>query len=275
MTSESVRKLYLDGQRRWPRVSLAYDVFLQHCQRVQQADDGAPWLREAGDLYLCCACTKAQPEAVLAFEAEVHGVAKAAISKIDRDSDFVSETLQEFWRKLLTGPDAKINQYSGRGPLKAWVRVSATRLALDRSRRRGVLAAREVELSDRLAGADPSPEAALTKVRLGPAFQDALRQAIAALPAQERNVLRMHVAGRCSIDEIGRAYSVHRATAARWLDRSKTRIYDSVRRDLGARVEKLTESEFKSLARLVGSELELSFTHTSARSSVNQRRLEE
>jgi RNA polymerase sigma-70 factor (ECF subfamily) len=273
MSPESVRELYLEGQRRWPGVSLAYDAFVQHCQRVQQAEDSATW--EAGDLYLCCACTKAQPEAVSAFEAEVHGVAKAAISKIDRDSDFVSETLQEFWHKLLTGPDAKINQYSGRGPLKAWVRVSATRLALDRSRRRGVLAAREVELSERLAAADPSPEATLTKVRLGPAFQDALHQAIAALPAQDRNVLRMHVAGRCSIDEIGRAYRVHRATAARWLDRSKTRIYDAVRKDLGARVEKLTESEFKSLARLVGSELELSFAQPSARSSINQRRLEE
>lgn len=275
MSVESVRQMYLDGQRRWPQVTLAYEAFVLHCGRVLHSEDSDETQREAGDLYLCCACAATQPEAVQAFESEVLGVAKAAISRVDRDPDFVQETLQEVRNKLLAGPEAKVNQYSGRGPLKAWVRVSATRLALDRSRSRGRLAARQVELSEALAGEDQSPEAILTKVRFGPAFHEALRDAVAALPLQERNVLRMHIAGRCSIDEIGRAYNVHRATAARWLDRSKTRIYDAVRKDLGNRGAKLTASEFKSLARLMGSELELSLTGVSTRSSVNQRRVED
>ncbi|MEO8905986.1 MAG: sigma-70 family RNA polymerase sigma factor [Polyangiaceae bacterium] len=268
MSTESVRQLYMAGQRCWPQLTLAYEAFVLHCERVRGQEDSDATQREAGDLYLCCACAGTQPEAMRAFESEVLGVAKAAITRIDRDPGFVQDTLQEVWDKLLTGPQAKVKQYSGRGPLKAWVRVSATRLALDRCRSRGSLARRQVELSDALALDEQSAEARLTKRRFGAAFQAALRDAVAALPTQQRNVLRMHLTGRCNIDEIGLAYNVHRATAARWLERARAQIYDAVRADLGQRVAVLTESEFKSLARMMDGELELSLTSVSSRSSV-------
>jgi RNA polymerase sigma-70 factor (ECF subfamily) len=88
-------------------------------------------------------------------------------------------------------------------------------------------------------------------------FQSALRRALAALSPQARNVLRMHVVGRCNIDEIGVAYGVHRATAARWIERARGKIYDEVRRELCVD-HKLTFSEFRSLATLLGTEVELS-----------------
>jgi RNA polymerase sigma-70 factor, ECF subfamily len=273
MSVESMRRMYLDGQRRWPRVQLQFDEFARHCDRVV-SDESDEMQREAADLFLCCACAVTEPEALLSFESEVLGVAKAAISRVNNNADFVQETLQEVRQRLLTGPDAKIRQYSGRGPLKAWVRVAAARVALDRSRSRALLMAREVELSDSLAITEQGPEVLLIKERYGRAFQEALRAAVLALTAQERNVLRMHVAGRCSIDEIGRAYRVHRATAARWLDRARTRIYEAVRRELGAQRPKLTSSEFRSIARLMGSQLELSLTAASSLSQVTSRRSE-
>ena len=220
---------------------------------------------EAADLYLCCACVEAQPEALRAFESEGLGVAKAAIARINREADFVQDTLQEVWDKLLLGPEPRVKQYAGRGPLKAWVRVTATRVALDRNRAQGRLAGRQVELSEQLAARGMSPEAQLTKARFGPAFAQALRGAVSALSAQERNVLRMHVSGQCSIDEIGRAYNVHRATAARWLDRARTQLHESVRQELCIGRDKLTASEFKSLAAMMGGELELSLTGVSTR----------
>jgi RNA polymerase sigma-70 factor (ECF subfamily) len=195
------------------------------------------------------------------------GAAKAAIARIDRSADFVQETLQDVWDKLLLGADAKVKQYSGQGPLKAWVRVTAARMALDRARARGRLAARHVELTDHLPARNLAPEVFLTKARFGQLFQQALREAVAALSTKDRNVLRMHVAGQCTIDEIGRAYNVHRATAARWLEGSRAQIYEAVRRELCERREKLTVSEFQSLATVMGSELELSLTGNSARLS--------
>jgi RNA polymerase sigma-70 factor (ECF subfamily) len=264
----SVREMYLEGRRRWPLATLAFDAFERHCRRVFGADASNDVKREGADLYLCCACAAGDSEALRTFEREGLDVARAAIARVDRDADFVQETLQEVWDKLLVGPRAKVAYYAGRGPLQAWIRVTATRAALDRCRARGATAAREAELSDRLAATGPSPELALTKARYGGAFQKALRAAVAALSGQERNVLRMHVVGQCGIDEIGRAYNVHRATAARWLERARARIYDAVRRELSNRNPELSDSEFRSLARAMGSELTLSLTGNSARASL-------
>jgi RNA polymerase sigma-70 factor (ECF subfamily) len=264
---DAVRQMFLEGQRKWPLVQLGFDVFAGHCGRVLETSDNYALPSEAADLYLCCACAQAQPEALRLFEREGMSVAKAAIARIDRSTDFVQDTLQEVWDKLLLGAEAKVRLYSGRGPLKAWVRVAATRVALDRYRIRNRLAARQVELTDRLASPEGNPETSLLKKRFGDTFQKALRGAVSSLSTQERNVLRMHAVGHCSIDEIGRAYNVHRATAARWLDRTRARIYEEVREALCVRDEKLTASEFKSLATMMGNELELSLTRGSAHGS--------
>ncbi|HSU39420.1 MAG TPA: sigma factor-like helix-turn-helix DNA-binding protein, partial [Polyangiaceae bacterium] len=142
-------------------------------------------------------------------------------------------------------------------PLQAWVRVTATRAALDRCRALGLSTARETELTDRLAAPWPGMELLISRARYGAAFQRALRDTVAGLPARERNALRMHVCGRCSIDEIGRAYGVHRATAARWLERARLAIREGVRGGLSRGGIELTESEYSSLARGMASQLEL------------------
>jgi len=268
MSSEdAVRQMFLEGKRKWPRVELGFDVFFGHCSRVLKVTALGEPPREAADLYLCCACAEAQPEALRLFESEGSGVATAAIARIDRSADFVQDTLQEVWDRLLLGAGAKVRQYSGCGPLKAWVRVAATRVALDRLRARNRFSGHHIELTDRLAAPGGSPEAELLKLRFGQAFHQALRDAVSGLSKQERNVLRMHIAGHCSIDEIGRAYNVHRATAARWLERTRTRIYEEVRQELCVKRANLTASEFKSLATMMGTELELSLSRSGERLS--------
>jgi RNA polymerase sigma-70 factor, ECF subfamily len=261
---DMLHEMFLEGQRKWPALALDFELFVAHCQRVLQTDAGLP--PAPADVYLCCACTLEQPAALRSFEAEGAAVAEAAIRRIDSNDDFVRDTLQALWSKLLVGAEAGVRSYSGRGPLQAWVRVVATRVALDRRRINKRSAGRQVELSDRLAAADVNLEAALLKAQFGQIFQDALRACVAALSKQERNVLRMHVVGQCSIDEIGRAYNVHRATAARWIERSRAKIYDEVRDALRVR-HNLTESEFNSLATLMGEELELSLGFGSAPAS--------
>lgn len=253
----TVRRLYEQGALRWPRIALDFVVFEKYCSRVFDSQLPVDTTREASDLYLCCACMESNAEALRIIESEGLEVARAAIARVNRERDFVQEVLQEVWDRLLLGPDAKIRQYSGRGPLLGWIRVAATRAALDRVRSRGARAKREVELSEQLAAHAPNPESFLTQAHYGPAFQVAIKRAVAALSPRERNVLRMHVTGGCGIDEIGRAYNKHRATAARWLDAARVRIYDSVRAELCTPRSKLTESEFKSLAHLLKSQLEL------------------
>jgi RNA polymerase sigma-70 factor, ECF subfamily len=95
-------------------------------------------------------------------------------------------------------------------------------------------------------------------------FQEALNRAIGELPSRERNVLRMHLVGRCNIDQIGTIYSVHRATVARWLWVTRQNLFDSVRAQLRAQEPDLTDEGFDSVAGMVQSQLDLSLKSSSA-----------
>jgi RNA polymerase sigma-70 factor (ECF subfamily) len=77
------------------------------------------------------------------------------------------------------------------------------------------------------------------------------------LPLRERNALRMYFCGRCTIDQIGRAYRVHRATAARWVQLGLQELRQGIRDALVKRDVRLTDSEFFSVAREVQSQLDM------------------
>jgi RNA polymerase sigma-70 factor (ECF subfamily) len=247
-------------------VDVPYEYFAARCERILESSAAEEVSPFAGDIYLCCGCACGIPEASHALEREGGAVARAAIAKIDSEPEFIRDVLQDLWNKLLVGPNAKIREYAGRGPVFAWLRVAAARLALDRVRaRRNARVDREDLEGAFAAAAKDCPEFELIRARYGASFQQALRRALANLSLQERNVLRMHVVGHCSIDHIGRAYGVHRATAARWLERTRCKIYETARDELGALHPELTESEFRSLARAAGGDVELSLfdtTHT-------------
>ncbi|HEV8548674.1 MAG TPA: sigma factor, partial [Polyangiaceae bacterium] len=145
-----MRQMFLDGQRQWPLVELAYDAFERHWQSLL-GDRGPDAAGDGADLFLSCACVEGDAEALRVFERETRPVARAAITRIRRDQEFVEDCLQDLWEKLLWGPNAKIKKYAGRGALKAWVRVTATRAALDRCRALGLAIARHTELTDGVA----------------------------------------------------------------------------------------------------------------------------
>lgn len=228
--ADDVHERYLGAKRKWPSLSVSFETFASRFAEARPAAEGV--MVDPADVYLCMACLEGQPGALVAFEHVTCAVAEAAIRRIDADDDFVRESRQELYQRLLLGEQAKLRSYSGRGPLQAWVRVAATRVALDRRRRLKRHAKREVALPESLVACEVNPDALVLKERFGRAFQAALEHALRRLSEQDRNVLRLHVVGRCSIDEIGLAYAVHRATAARWIERARTRIYDDVRREL-------------------------------------------
>lgn len=264
-----VRRMHYEGSRRWPLIGLPMGKFQHYCERICGGELPSAELRiHAAEVYLCCACAEGNKTALQVFEHEACDVVRCAVQRVHRDPEFVSETLQEFWKKLLVGPEPKVLDYRGRGPLQAWLRVAAVRLAIDRHRAERVIAGRETDLGDCLAEQDFGPESTLTRARFHTAFREALQHALAGLSHKERNLLRMHVVGLCSIDQIGRVYAVHRATAARWLEQIRERIWQAVRHDLELAGPPLTESEFQSVARVVGGELDLELSAFSADSSI-------
>jgi len=85
-------------------------------------------------------------------------------------------------------------------------------------------------------------------------FGRCFREALAELPARERTLLRLNIFEKLSIDKIGALFSVHRATAARWLERAKAQLAERTETLLGERLA-IGDSDVASIIRLVRSEV--------------------
>lgn len=261
MEDQGIEQAFARGRQAWPGIGVDLSTFRAHCERVLGPAPEWDWQRFGAELLLCCACARGDTEATRILEADILPQVVKAISRIDPDPELVEEALQILRDKLLVGPRAKIADYAARGPLVAWLSVAAARVALDLIRSRNARKLQHAELPDRLAQSDNSPLNDIVKSRYADSFQRALKHAISALPSRDRNLLRLQLVGRCSIDQLGRMYLVHRATAARWLEGARNRVFESVREQMKLE-HHLTDGEFDSIARGVRSQLDLSITAT-------------
>jgi RNA polymerase sigma-70 factor (ECF subfamily) len=148
--------------------------------------------------------------------------------------------------------------YAGRGLLTSWVRVAATRAALDLLRAGGARPRTDVEPDD-LAPGRESPELEYLKERYRPQFKAAFQTALENLDGEQRTILRMHIVEGLNIDEIGVLFRVHRSTIARWIAAARVNILDEARRQLQRELG-LDAAEFESLAGVVRSQLSLSLS---------------
>jgi len=247
------------GQAVWPGIVIDRAQF---AARVADLDGDAV-ARFAGDLYLAAACAAGAEGAIEAFERAILPAAVAGVRAIDGDPSFVEETVQRLREHLLVGDGARLAQYAARGTLQAWVGIAAARTALKakRSQKR----AREVGFDDdswtgALAAISTNdPELELLKRQYAAAFGDALRDAARTLEPRLRSALRMSFVDALSIDEIGAIYSVHRATAARWIRSACDALFDATRTLLADRLQ-LTPSELDRMTAMVRSQIDVSLT---------------
>jgi RNA polymerase sigma-70 factor (ECF subfamily) len=173
-------------------------------------------------------------DALARYERELVPMIAAQLRRRGLTDDSIADVQQTLRTRLFVGEGdgPAIARYEGRGALKSWVLVSALREAV-RVRQR---TSREppvddealIALADR---ADPGPPS-VDKQRYQDAFKVAFRSALAALSARDRVLLRMHVLDGLTIDQIGALQGVHRATAARWIERAREEVSRGVRREL-------------------------------------------
>ena len=173
-------------------------------------------------------------DALARYERELVPVIAAQLRRRGLTDDAIADVQQTLRARLFVGDGAgpAIAHYEGRGALKSWVLVSALREAV-RVRQRG---AREpavdddalVALADRSETAMPSVD----KERYRAAFRAAFRAALGELAPRDRVLLKLHVLDGLTIDQIGALQGVHRATAARWIERARETLSRAVRRDL-------------------------------------------
>src|SRR5687767_4913474 len=179
----------------------------------------------AGDVALAAACAAQEPTAHAAFDSVLTEVdAAGATTRAPRD--LVEEVKQLLRVQLLVAKDDKpagIAGYKGKGPQRGWVRITATRELIRHLKK----ASREQpvdEMARRLDEATDDPVLEQLKSEYHTHFAKALRDAIADLSAEDRTLLRQQIVDGLSIDELGAAFGVHRATAARWVNRARAAL---------------------------------------------------
>ncbi len=236
----------------WPELKVEEAAFLERLEQPGARPE------HAAELYLAVACSQGNRKALALLDAQLLSHVASYVSRIDASPAFADEVRQALRERLLLGagrPMPLIAEYKGSGPLAAWLRVAAVRTALNlrvASTRRQP--PRE-DVAEKAAARDP--ESQIVKEISRRQFEAALRVALAALSVDERNVLRLHLNERLSIDKIAALHGVHRATAARWLQSARASIFEGTRRCLRERL-KLTASELDSLTELVRSQLDVS-----------------
>ena len=252
------------GRAAWPAVELTAERFAAGARGF----DAGALARFPADVYLVVACLTGDATAIATFEREVVTPARGAIAAIDADAAFVDEAVQRLRASLLVGEAPRLGTYAGRGPLRAWVGVAAARTALmmRRSQQRAKGRCRSADPNDdvawsgALAGISTNnPELDLLRRQYADAFAAALRDAVRDLEPRLRAALRMSFVDALTIDEIGAVYGVHRATAARWIQRACDEVFGVTKKLLGERLA-LSSTEAARVAALVQSQLDVSLS---------------
>jgi RNA polymerase sigma-70 factor (ECF subfamily) len=244
-------------------VPLSAEAFVAHVSSRLPEGDVIAGLASlhTRDLFLAAACAARVPGALEAFERELGGEVERAVRRSGGWAVPAEDVGQMLREKLFVGrPDAppKIGDYSGRGPLRVWLRVVLTRMVQNLSMRgpkdSPMDGAMLAELPACSAAADPELEA--MRATYKSEFRAAFSAAVASLDVRDRVLLQQRFALHKTQEELAEEYSVHVNTTARWLARVRGLVEQRTRDELRRRL-KVEEGEFTSLLRVVASQLDL------------------
>lgn len=230
--------------------------------RITELDAaGSP---HVADLALAFACAEQSAFALAELERRFGGDFAGALSRLSlgrAEIDEVAQTVRERLFVARPGERPKILDYAGRGSLAGWLRAVIVRAGIDLVRQRAAgpeLSSDGEPLVD-LGAVTDDPELEGLRARYAEPFRLAFRDAVRALPQDERNALRLNLAEGLNIEQIGQLYGVHRATVARWIASAKEGIAATTRRLLAERLG-LPAREIESLVRLCQSRLDVGFS---------------
>jgi RNA polymerase sigma-70 factor (ECF subfamily) len=259
------------GAAAWPAIAVSPERFARElARRVAGPSHGTVGTAEAAlaaitairgsDVYLAIACCDGDAPAIARFDDLVARELRNVAIKLRASADQTEELHAELRRILLVDEPARraaLRDYAGRGDLRGYIRVMATRAlirAINRGRRE--VAIDDTEFFDRILPEDDA-ELGMLRARYRETVDAALRAALAALDARSRALLRYQLIDGWSIDQVGKLYGVHRATAARWLTEAREVLGAAIRTELATRLQ-VAADEVDSIVRLVQSRVDMS-----------------
>lgn len=251
--------LWQRARTAWPEVDLPPAGFMKHlAERLTGPGEPARTLEavHAGDLYLAYGCALGDPGALGAFERRFIPQVAAYLGRRDALAGFTDELKQQLRARLLVAEQGllpRISAYSGRGPLGAWLRVAAARLAINMQ----VAERPTVELHDEdpvLRTVADDPELAHLRARYAPALRDAIRDALAALEPREATVLRLFFLESMTHAAIGGVLRMSERSVRRSVAEARARILELTRKRLSETLA-IPEPELDTIIRLARDEL--------------------
>jgi RNA polymerase sigma-70 factor len=212
------------------------------------------------DLYLCLACASDDVRAIRAFDRLLADGLPRFLAGYDPTSARCDEVRQRLHERLLVAEGKRIADYRARGSLVAWLRVAALReaIALGRGKANVLAYADEGRRLAALVDAR-DPELELIRRRYAPQFRRALVGALAALPVEQRDLLRRYFVDACTLEEIAQLLGVNRSTILRRLRVARDGVLARVRACLVAELD-LSDSQLDSLGRVLHVDLDLSLS---------------
>jgi RNA polymerase sigma-70 factor (ECF subfamily) len=250
------------AQRTCPTFHVPPDVFVAYLRERLPVDIPQPLAlprMHTSDLYLACACAHGDPQAIAAFDERCLKHLDRVLGKMGLAIDAIVEVKHEVRFRVLVGDRgrAEIVDFSGRGDLRGWVSVIATRQALQRQfRARREVSMDDDELMQRIVAPD-DPELNYVKRIYREEFKRAFEGALRALPEREQTLLRQHYVDGLTLDELASLYRVHRATAARLLARARVLVLEATRERLMSRLG-VSSNDLDSILRMIWSRIEIS-----------------
>lgn len=253
LTDRRWKEIWEEGRTAWPNVEVSVEDFLAHARRCEDVED--PIKSEiVADLYLAAGCAAGCRGALEAFEhaylPQVDGIA----ARLGRRGVGAKEARQAVRMRLFVGDSPRIREYRGRGSLRGWLRVVATRTMLNLTEARRHQPHRDID-DLALIACEEDPELALVKQRYRAQFRDALWEAAQSLDTRERALIRLALIQGLTVDALGDLYDVHRSTAARWVQSAHRKLAMRVRSVLRAKT-RMNETELESVLRVAASGLD-------------------
>jgi RNA polymerase sigma-70 factor, ECF subfamily len=254
------------SRAQWPAVALPAEPFVTHlAERLPEADPNSPiepLLEQLSlaELYLACACVRGIPSAIELLERNYLAKLPGLLRSPSQSDVTIDDVCQLARMKILVrtpegGP--RIAEYTGRGALLSWVRVTAVRIAI---KLQVVEKPASEQDADTVFAALPAPgvdaELDLIKRRHHTDFRQAVREAFSVLAADERHLLRLYVVEQLSMYELAALFRVNQSTVSRWLKTVRQTVYEETLRRLQARLG-LSARDFKSFLAVLDSQLDL------------------
>ncbi len=255
--TKALRDMWQAGQTAWPTVHLPAEVFVAHvAERVVGGVEVLVALAiiHASDLYLACACTHADPVAVDAFQKHfIFRVIPPGKQVSTGWSDDVRQIVCERLIVAAPGAQPRIAQYTGRGPLLAWVRTAAARTTVNI--RLAQHATESLDGHGALAARMSAPDPDLSVLRRhSREFRQAFEGALTQVSPEQRNVIRFHFLEGLTGDVMAKMYGVSRRTVHRWIEEARNSIVALTRKAL-ADTMKTSPDDLETLMRVLQSDL--------------------